>query len=141
MTAHDPGSGSGTAPASDAAPPTVERMPGECFLVICRDGPNAKALRVEHLDGHLAHMEAHWRSYIVAGPMREPGETELEGSVFLVLADNLTDAKALMNQDPYISSDLYASVEYKAFTRSIGQYVGGKIWPSADAIRHLATGG
>ncbi|MCG8441510.1 MAG: YciI family protein [Caulobacterales bacterium] len=121
--------------------PTVERHPGRCFLVTCRDDPARQSLRAEHLDGHLAHVEAHWERYVVAGPLRAPEETAMSGSMFLVLADDLADAQALMSGDPYIASDLYAAVDYQELTMSIGRYLGGKIWPSADAIRHLATGG
>lgn len=123
-------------------PPFVPRWPQPCFLVTCRDDlQKSQTLRVEHLDGHLAHVEAHWRRYVTAGPIREPGETRLIGSVFLVLADDLADAEALMNGDPYITCGMYASVEYHELTLSIGQYVGGKIWPSRDAIRDRALGG
>lgn len=123
------------------APPHVARQSQPCFLVLCRDNPDYVHLRMEHLDGHLEHVENHWRRYVVAGPLREPGGDQIIGSAFLVLADTVDDAKALMNADPYITSDLYASVEYRDMTLSIGQFVGGKIWDSPEAIRHRALGG
>ena len=122
-------------------PPTVPRHPQTCYLVTCTDGPKAAALRVEHLDGHLAHVEAYWERYLTAGPMREPGGTDLVGSVFLVFGDTLDEVKALMEGDPYITCGMYDRVEYKELTLSVGQFIGGKIWESADAIRHRATGG
>jgi hypothetical protein len=36
---------------------------------------------------------------------------------------------------------MYQHVEYTEFTNSIGQYIGGKIWESAEAIAHRAAGG
>lgn len=122
-------------------PPQVPRLEQTCYLVICRDGPDAKDARVTHLDGHLTHVENNWQRYISAGPIREPGGEALVGSVFLVLADSLGDAEALMGGDPYITCGMYESVEYKEFTNSIGRYIGGKIWGSHDSIRHRATGG
>lgn len=124
-----------------AAPPHVPRLEQKCFLVICRDGPGSAGLRSEHLAGHLAHVEEHWTRYVTAGPIREPGEDALVGSVFLVLATDLASATALMEGDPYITSGMYATIEYKEFSNSIGQYVGGKIWESAEAIAHRAAGG
>jgi uncharacterized protein YciI len=109
--------------------------------VICRDGPGAALLRGEHLDGHLAHVERNWRRYVTAGPIREPGADALVGSVFLVMADSLEDAESLMKGDPYISCGMYHSIEYKELTNSIGLFIGGKIWESADAVRHRAAGG
>lgn len=123
------------------APPTVPRHPQTCYLVTCRDDPARSPLRAEHLDGHLRHVERHWTRYVTAGPIREPGGEALVGSVFLVLADSLEDARTLMDGDPYITSGLYASIDYKELTLSIGQFVGGKIWESVEAIRHRAQGG
>jgi uncharacterized protein YciI len=125
----------------DARPPTVPRASQPTFLFLCWDGPDAAALRTRDLDGHLAHVEAHWRRYVVAGPMRNPGEDALCGSMFIVLAPDLEAAWALMRGDPYIANGQYARIEVRDFTQSIGLAVGGKIWDSADSIRHRAAGG
>lgn len=122
-------------------PPHVPRLEQKCYLVICRDGPGSAEPRKVHLKGHLDHVEANWTRYVTAGPLREPGGEELVSSVFLVLADDLEDAKALMNGDPYITCGMYESIDYKEFSNSIGQYIGGKTWESAEAIAHRAAGG
>jgi hypothetical protein len=90
--------------------PTVKRPQTPCFLILahdCQDEDRAAKLRAEHLDGHLAHM----------------------------------DARALMDGDPYFTSGLYGRVEIYAQTLAVGEYLGGKIWDSADALRPLAAGG
>ena len=122
-------------------PPVVARLTGKCFLVTCLDGPGSAAPRQTHLAGHLAHVEANWTRYVTAGPVREPGGEALVGSIFLVLADTLDEAQALMNGDPSITCGMYASIDYKEFSNSIGRYIGGKIWESAAAIAHRAAGG
>lgn len=120
--------------------PVVQRLKEKCFLVICRDGPDAPSLRERELDGHLHHVEQNWRSYVTAGPIRKPGGERIIGSVFLVLAENLNDVQTLMSGDPYITCGMYQAIEYSEFTNSIGQYIGGKIWKDVDSIRHRATG-
>ncbi len=115
-------------------PQRVERLGQTCYLVICTDAPDTDHLRLDHMVGHLNHVEEHWQRYVTAGPIREPGKTALVGSVFLVLADSLEDCKALMAGDPYLTCGLYGSVEYKELTNSIGQYIGGKIWESPEAL-------
>ena len=124
-----------------AIPPHVDRLEQTCDLVICRDGANSAEPRATHLKGHLDHVEKYWSRYVTAGPIREPGGEALVGSVFLVLADSLEDAKALMEGDPYITSGMYETITYNEFSNSIGQYIGGKIWESAEAIAHRAAGG
>lgn len=127
--------------AEFSPPPYVPKPDGTCYLVLCRDGPGAAELRALHLEGHLEHVERHWTRYITAGPLREPGGEALVGSLFLVMGSSLREVKALMEADPYLNCGMYASVEYKEFTNSIGQFIGGKIWPSREAIRHRAAGG
>ena len=122
-------------------PPYVPRLDQTCYLVICRDGSNSAAPRATNLKGHLDHVEKHWKRYVTAGPIREPGGEALVGSVFLVLAKDLEDAKALMEGDPYITCGMYETITYHEFSNSIGQYIGGKIWESAEAIAHRAAGG
>jgi uncharacterized protein len=122
-------------------PPVVSRLSEKCYLVFCRDGPGSGEARIRLLKGHLDHVEAHWRRYVTAGPIRNPGSEALIGSVFLVLADSLEDAQSLMNGDPYISSGMYETIEYTEFSNSVGRFIGGKIWESVAAIAHLAAGG
>lgn len=122
-------------------PPVVPKPAKRCFLVLCRDGAGSAELRREHLEGHLDHVERNWTRYVTAGPIREPGGEALVGSVFLVLAESLEDARELMNGGPYITCGMYAEVEYKEFSNAIGLYLGGRIWHSAAAIAHRAAGG
>ncbi|MEL6826172.1 MAG: YciI family protein [Pseudomonadota bacterium] len=122
-------------------PPHVPRLDQACYLVICRDGSGSAEPRATHLKGHLDHVEKYWTRYVTAGPIREPGGDALVGSIFLVLADDLDSAKALMEGDPYITCGMYETITYHEFSNSIGQYIGGKIWESAEAIAHRAAGG
>jgi uncharacterized protein YciI len=110
-------------------------------LFIGKDGPDAPRLRAEHLDGHLRHVEDNWERYVTAGPLKAPGSPTIHGSALIVKADNLEAAWAVMKGDPYFTSGLFASVEVHDMTMSIGTYVGGKIWESADAVRAKANGG
>lgn len=121
-------------------PPTVERYDSPLYLIVCRDGPGSATARAEKLDGHLRHVEVNWRRYVLAGPLRQPGSQPLIGSYFLVRAADEADARALMSGDPYVSSGMYATMDVLEATASIGLYLGGKIWASADAIRDRAAG-
>jgi uncharacterized protein len=122
-------------------PPVVPRQGLPTFLFICRDGPDAARLRTEHLDGHLRHVERHWRSYVTAGPLREPGEPALVASALIVIAPDVEAAWDIMRGDPYFHCGLWASIEAKEMTMSVGRYPGGRIWESAEAIRDRAAGG
>ena len=122
------------------APPTVPRLSRRTFLVVARDGPEAPRLRERDLAAHLAHVEANWRRYLLAGPFRPSGEAAICGSYFLVYADDAADLDTLMRGDPYFTNGQYASVEAFDAVASIGEFMGGKIWESAEAIAGRAAG-
>jgi uncharacterized protein YciI len=105
------------------------------------DGPGAAELRLRDLDGHLAHVEKHWRRYVVAGPLRDPGGEALVGSLLLVRANSAEEAWSICKDDPYFTNGQFKSVDIKNFTQSIGTAIGGKIWDSADTLRARAAGG
>lgn len=115
--------------------PIVPRPSQPCFLFMCTDAPGAAELRMRDLEGHLAHVEANWQRYIIAGPTRAPGEDGLNGSLFLVYADSIEDAWAMMRKDPYFSNGQYDVVEARHFSPSIGLAIGGKTWSDAQSVR------
>ena len=118
---------------------TVPRIDGDTYLVLCYDGPGSAALRDRELDAHLEYVEKHVNDYLVCGPMREPGETKLMGSFFLVVAENAEAAKAIVSADPYVDCGMYEEIVVKATTPAGGRFMDGVIWESADAIRDKAS--
>ncbi len=115
--------------------PTVDRIDGEVFLVLAFDGPDTAATRDEALDGHLEYVEQRCEDYLICGPLREPGGTDLIGSFFLLVADDEDQARELVSGDPYVRSGMYAEIRVLSATASAGRLMGGVIWESADAIR------
>lgn len=119
--------------------PTVPRLQSPAFLVLAWDADNSAALRERDLEAHLAHVETHWRSYIVAGPLRDSqGETVI-GSMLVVMAENETAASNLLKADPYFSNGQYRQVDITRVTPAVGLFLGGKIWSSADDLRPTAS--
>ncbi len=118
---------------------TVPRVAGDVFLVLAYDGDGSAEARDRELEGHLDYIERHCEHYLVCGPLRHPGEKELMGSFFLVLADSEADARELVSGDPYVQSGMYAEIKVHEATPSGGHFMGGVIWESAEAIRARAS--
>ena len=114
--------------------PRVPRHPQPVFLITCMDGPDTAGPRAAHLFGHLDHIEANNADYLVAGPVRDTPDGPITGSVFLVPADTADAALAKMQGDPYIASNMYASITVQHFAPACGQWMGGVIWDQ-DEIR------
>lgn len=112
----------------------VAKLPTQTYMFICTDGPETKKPREAHLFGHLDHIEANNNAYRVAGPFRDDENGEIIGSFFLVNADSKEAAWDIMRGDPYISSNMYASVTCQHFMPACGEWMGGVIWDQ-DEIR------
>ncbi len=115
--------------------PTVDRVPGQTFLVLAFDAQGSAATREQELDGHLRHIEKNFERYLAAGPLREPGGTSLIGSFFLVVAEDETDAMSLLNGDPYMQCQMYGEIRVLSATPAAGRWMGGVIWDSPDDLR------
>ena len=119
--------------------PTVPRFDGRVFLVHGRDGPGTAQLRVDHLEGHLEHVERHWQRYVIAGPVRPDPGGDIVGSVLLIIAEDEEDARALCDGDPYFACGLFETVTVQAFTPAVGRFLGGVTWADAEAVRAYAV--
>ena len=115
--------------------PTVDRVPGQTFLVLAFDAEGSAETREQELDGHLRYIERNFGRYLAAGPLREPGGTSLIGSFFLVVAEDEADAMNLLNGDPYMHKQTYGEVRVLSATPAAGRWMGGVIWDSPDDLR------
>jgi uncharacterized protein len=97
------------------------------FTIIAEDGANSVTLRARHLDVHLAHVEAHLARYVVAGPMRGT-DGVITGSLLIVKAETIADARAFLETDPYFVAKVWRSIDIRAFNAVAGDWVGGKAW-------------
>ncbi|MDX1650272.1 MAG: YciI family protein [Myxococcota bacterium] len=82
------------------------------FALIGRDGPDGVALRRQHREAHLAHLErlAGAGRLRFAGPLRD-GAGEPCGSLVLFEADDLGAALVVAAEDPYAQEGVFRETE------------------------------
>jgi uncharacterized protein YciI len=95
--------------------------------IIAHDAPGAPALRQQHLAAHLAHVEAHLGSFLVAGPLHD-ATGRVCGSLLVVKAATEAEARAFLASDPYFVAGVWARFEVCAFSAVAGDWVGGRNW-------------
>jgi hypothetical protein len=96
------------------------------FVIIGHDAPDAlakrPAVRPRHLE-HLRPLDAAGR-VIVAGPLlAEDGKTPC-GSLILLEAASLEDARAVAARDPYVVEGVFARHEVRPFVRVFPERTG-----------------
>ncbi len=82
------------------------------FVIIGRDGPDAKELRPKIRPDHLAHLAP----YDAQGRVRLAGPlTDGTGSLIVLEAADLAEAQAIADADPYRQRGVFAEVDIHPF--------------------------
>jgi uncharacterized protein YciI len=92
------------------------------FVIIGRDGPEAKAMRPTLRPAHLAHLDVYHREGRVklAGPL-----TDGAGSLIVIEAPDLEAVRRIADADPYVTGGVFASVEIHPFLQVFPPLGGG----------------
>ncbi|MFO1033551.1 MAG: YciI family protein [Hyphomicrobiales bacterium] len=82
------------------------------FALICTDKPGHLEVRQKTRPAHLAYLE----SIVVkgAGPFTDEAGTP-NGSLVIIEAKDMAEAKAIAARDPYAEAGLFSSVEIRAW--------------------------
>ena len=82
------------------------------FVIIGYDGPDGQAKRKLHRRAHLDRMDPLNKAgkVILAGPL-----TDGAGSLIVIEATSLEDAKAFAADDPYVTQGVFARYEIHPF--------------------------
>ncbi|PDT82003.1 YciI-like protein [Sinorhizobium sp. BJ1] len=86
------------------------------FALLCTDKPGALQLRLDTRPDHVAYLnELNAKGILrIAGPfLGEDGKPT--GSLVIVKADTIEEAKAIAEADPYAKAGLFSKVEIKAY--------------------------
>lgn len=86
--------------------------------LMAQDKPGALQIRLDNRAAHLAHIEA---SGIVemAGPLLTPDGT-MSGSLVILSVDDMAQAQAWADADPYAVAGLFQSVTLTEWKKVIG---------------------
>jgi uncharacterized protein YciI len=89
------------------------------FALICTDKPNGLAIRKANRPDHLAYLESLGDTLVFAGPFTEEDGQTMNGSLIVVEANSLRDARAIADGDPFAQAGLFVSVEIRPWLWTI----------------------
>jgi uncharacterized protein YciI len=90
------------------------------FVLLCVDKPNSLDLRMATREAHLAFARGYGDRIKVGGPiLSDTGD--MAGSLVILEAADLAEAKAFNTNDPYTQAGLWQSVEIRPFRATVGQ--------------------
>ena len=86
------------------------------FVIYCIDKPGAIDLRMATRAAHLAYIDTKPIDITLAGPLLDD-TGGMRGSLFVVDADDITQAQRFSESDPYRKAGLFERVELHGFRK------------------------
>jgi uncharacterized protein len=90
------------------------------FALVALDRPNSVERRMAIRPEHLKHLDALGEQLILAGPFLNDKE-EGVGSIVIVEADTLEEAREMFNRDPFMRENLFDQVTIKPWRLGINK--------------------
>ncbi|HRP78540.1 MAG TPA: YciI family protein [Aquamicrobium sp.] len=89
------------------------------FAIICKDRPDALALRARTRPDHLAYLDPFRDSILFAGPFLESGTDNSVGGLIVIDLPDLAAARAFAEGDPYAVAGLFETIEVMPWRKVI----------------------
>ncbi|MGB8818073.1 MAG: YciI-like protein [Rhizobiaceae bacterium] len=88
------------------------------YALICTDKPGQLQVRVDTRPDHVAYLKNLGGNLKFAGPFLD-GEGKPNGSLVVIMAEDVAGARAIAAGDPYAKAGLFASVDIRPWTWAI----------------------
>jgi uncharacterized protein YciI len=90
------------------------------FALVAYDRPNSVARRAEIRPEHLKHLDSLGDALLLAGPfLNDNGEGV--GSIVVIQAGSLEEARAMFNRDPFVVEGLFDTIAIKPWKLNINK--------------------
>ena len=91
------------------------------FVFICKDKPGeGLELRLANRPDHFNWLQGLGKTLKFAGPLMDDAGVEMRGSLIVVEAENIDEARAISAQDPFFKMGVFESVDVHAWNWTIG---------------------
>ena len=91
------------------------------YVLICKDLPGeGLARRLKARPDHLAYLESLGEKLRAAGGLLSEDGKEPRGSMIIINADSLEEARAVAAADPYAKAGVFAHVEIHPWRQAVG---------------------
>lgn len=88
------------------------------YAMIAKDAPSALQTRLDTRPVHLDHLNSLGKKLVFAGALLD-ADDKPEGSIVVFEAENLQEAQAMADADPFVAAGVFASYEVKRWRIAI----------------------
>lgn len=90
------------------------------YMIMCKDKPGKLDVRKAKLDEHRTYVDNQPLKVVMSGPLVEDDGETMQGSLYMLEADTLDQAKNFYLNDPLYAADIWEDVTVSAFAKRVG---------------------
>ena len=87
------------------------------FAITCFDRPGSAQLRGKLLPNHLRYLEGQGKKVHVGGPLKDPVDGSMVGSLYIVDVASYDEARDFIAGEPLQVADLFESTTIRGWTQ------------------------
>jgi uncharacterized protein len=91
------------------------------FALICTDLPGMAERRAATRTAHLDWIKGQGSTFKLAGPFLTPDGKEARGSLLILDAGDLAEARRIAREDPYAKAGIFKHVDVRPWSWTVGK--------------------
>ena len=89
------------------------------WVILCKDKPNSFKKRMDVIDEHRKYLSTNPIKTIVSGPLTDLDGETMNGSFFMVEADEISEIHTFQAKDPLYHADVWEDIIISPFNKRV----------------------
>tara|TARA_B100000524_G_C23643857_1_gene367715 strand:+ start:1399 stop:1698 length:300 start_codon:yes stop_codon:yes gene_type:complete len=89
------------------------------WVILCKDKPNYFKKRMEVIDEHRKYLSTNPIKTLISGPLINESGDIMNGSFFMVEADNIEEIKRFQFNDPIYKAGIWDEITISPFNKRV----------------------
>ena len=89
------------------------------WVILCKDKPNSLNERMKVIDEHRAYLSTNPIKTLVSGPLTDLDGETMNGSFFMVEADEISEIHTFQANDPLYHADVWEDIIISPFNKRV----------------------
>ena len=89
------------------------------WVILCKDKPNYFKKRMEVIDEHRKYLSTNPIKTLISGPLINESGDIMNGSFFMVEADNIDEIKKFQFNDPIYKAGIWDEITISPFNKRV----------------------
>ena len=89
------------------------------WVILCKDKPNSFKKRMDVIDEHRKYLSSNPIKTLISGPLTNLSGNLMNGSFFMVEAENIEEIKKFQYNDPIYKAGIWGKITISPFNKRV----------------------